>query len=173
LMKTEHQLDLPRRLQIEFSGVVQQHTDADGGEVGPKQLWRIFSAEYLAQSRLSLQGYRSVAPEGDETDRVEVDLAQDGAITSLTGGGNGPVAAFVAALRGAWIEVSVLDYAEHALSAGGDASAAAYTECKVGDEVRWGVGVDTNIVTASFKAVVCAVNRKAGAAATRASRAGS
>jgi 2-isopropylmalate synthase len=164
LMKTEHQLDLPRRLQIEFSGVVQQHTDAGGGEVSPEQLWRIFSAEYLADSGLRLQGHRSVTPEGDETDRVQVNLVRDGVVTSLTGSGNGPVAAFVAALRGAGIDVSVLDYAEHALSAGGDASAAAYTECKVGDEVRWGVGIDTNIVTASFKAVVCAVNRKAEAA---------
>ena len=170
LMKTEHQMDLPRRLQIELSGVVQQHTDSAGGEVDSDQLWQIFATEYLAPGKLTLRGYRSggraetVAVEsgatsGQPTDELSVDLADGDTVTTLVGSGNGPVAAFVDALGKLELDVRVLDYAEHALSAGGDASAAAYVECKVGDETCWGVGIDTNIVTASFKGVVSAVNR--------------
>jgi len=88
-----------------------------------------------------------------------VDITLDGSERTLTGTGNGPIAAFVQALGEVGIDVRVLDYAEHAMSAGGDAKAAAYVECAVGDRVLWGVGVDPNIVTASLKAVVSAVNR--------------
>ena len=161
ILKTEHQLDLPRRLQIEFSGVVQRVTDSEGGEVSPAEIWSIFTDEYLPNplapwGRLALHGHRNVA-NGADTLTVEVTL--DGERKTLTGTGNGPIAAFVQALDEIGIDVRVLDYAEHALSAGGDAKAAAYVECAVGDKVLWGVGVDPNIVTASLKAVVSAVNR--------------
>ncbi len=168
LMKTEHQLDLPRRLQIEFSRVVQERTDAAGGEVTAAEIFSIFSDEYLPSpsgtpdwGRFALRATRS-ASEVDGTDALEVDLLDSGRATTVSGTGNGPIAAFCAALAALAdrpVDVRVLDYAEHALSAGGDARAAAYVECAVGDRVLWGVGVDANITTASLKAVVSAVNR--------------
>ncbi|MDQ1644956.1 MAG: 2-isopropylmalate synthase [Cryptosporangiaceae bacterium] len=161
ILKTEQQLDLPRRLQMEFSGVVQRHTDSAGGEVTPAEIWAIFTDEYLPNpdapwGRLVLHGHRNIA---NGNDSLSVDVTLDGETRTLTGTGNGPIAAFVTALSEVGIDVRVLDYTEHALSAGGDAKAAAYVECAVGDRVLWGVGVDSNIVTASLKAVVSAVNR--------------
>ena len=160
IMKTEHQFDLPRRLQIEFSQVVQKITDNEGGEVSPEAMWSVFVDEYLPNSdapwgRLALRGYR-ILPDH----RVSVDVVLDGEGRTLEAEGNGPINAFVTALGEVGIPVRILDYAEHAMSAGGDAQAAAYTECAIdGEQVRWGIGVDTNIVTASLKAVVSAVNR--------------
>jgi 2-isopropylmalate synthase len=163
IMKTEYQLDLPRRLQIDFSGVVQRHTDTEGGEVSPEQIWEIFRDEYLPNpesswGRLSLRSHHTSSAV-DEKDQLDVAVLLDGAEVQLAGSGNGPIAAFVQALSTVGIDIRVLDYAEHALSAGGDAKAAAYLECAVGDRVLWGVGVDPNIVTASLKALVSAVNR--------------
>jgi 2-isopropylmalate synthase len=159
IMKTEHHLDLPRRLQIEFSGVVQRHTDDEGGEVSPEQMWEIFSGEYLrpASPRIEVTRYLTSTVDG------KVELVMSGAVHGrpgeLVGIGNGPIDAFVHALSNVDISVRVLDYAEHALSSGGDAQAAAYIECEVNGEVRWGVGVDPNIVTASLRALASAVNR--------------
>ncbi|MGH3416508.1 MAG: 2-isopropylmalate synthase [Actinocrinis sp.] len=163
IMKNDHQLDLPRRLQIEFSQVVQNKTDADGGEVSPAQIWEIFADEYLPVpsapwGRFALAGHRNEASE-DGKDVLSVDLVVDGAPQTVETSGNGPIDAFVSALSGFGVEMRFLDYAEHALSAGGDAKAAAYVECAIGDRLLWGVGVDANIVTASLKAVVSAVNR--------------
>jgi 2-isopropylmalate synthase len=157
IMKTEHHMDLPRRLQIEFSGVVQRHTDAEGGEVNPEQMWDIFSAEYLTPSRLDIGRYAVSTVDG----KVELSAigSIDGVERELVGLGNGPIDAFVHALSTVDISVRVLDYAEHALSSGGDAQAAAYVECEVDGQARWGVGVDPNIVTASLRAVTSAVNR--------------
>jgi 2-isopropylmalate synthase len=160
LMKTEHALDLPRRLQIEFSQVVQRVTDACGGEVTPEQLWQVFSAEYLdVATPLALVGHEAATEDGAV--RVRARVRVDGVEREVAGTGNGPIAAFVAALSAVGHEVRVLDYAEHALSAGGDARAAAYLEVAVGDRVFWGVGVDANIVTASLRAVLSALNRAA------------
>jgi len=159
LMKAEHNLDLPRRLQIEFSRVVQQHTDTEGGEVAPDALWEFFQAEYLGrESPLRLNSVHTSSAEG-EHDALTVNVYVDGERHTLTGQGNGPIAAFCDALESVGHAVRVLDYAEHALSSGGDAIAAAYVECEIGGQVRWGVGLDANIVTASLKAVVSAVNR--------------
>ncbi len=161
IMKEEHHLDLPRRLQIEFSGVVQRHTDDEGGEVGPGQMWDIFAAEYLVshqrQPKVQVVGYTAATVESKVELSVTVDV--DGRRHDLAGIGNGPIDAFVHALTGLNIPVRVLDYAEHALSSGGDAQAAAYVECEVADGVRWGVGMDQNIVTASLQAVASAVSR--------------
>ncbi len=161
LMKSEHHLDLPRRLQIEFSGVVQRRTDDEGGEVSAADLWAAFSDEYLptgsSWGRLSLRGTR--ASSSDAGDELSVDLVDAGTAISLEGRGNGPIAAFTSALAEIGVDVRVLDYHEHAMSAGGDATAAAYVECAVGGRVLWGVGIDPNIITASLKAVVSAVNR--------------
>ena len=161
VLKAEHKLDLPRRAQIEFSRVVQQRTDADGGEMTPEAIWEVFRSEYLdRESPLSLDSVHTSSAAG-EKDALTVNVAVEGEMRTLEGTGNGPIAAFVGALNELpqeW-DVRVLDYHEHALSSGGDALAAAYVECSVRDRIFWGVGVDANIVTASLKAVISAVNR--------------
>ena len=163
IMKTENQLDLPRRLQIEFSAVIQRHTDDEGGEVTAQQMWAAFSNEYLPDpeapwGRFALAGHEHTAS-GNGPDEIRVELVDRGVPTTVHGRGNGPIAAFVDALRSLDVDVRVLDYAEHALSSGGDARAASYVECAVGERVLWGVGIDENIVTASLRAIVSAVNR--------------
>ncbi|MET8338875.1 2-isopropylmalate synthase [Streptosporangium canum] len=163
IMKADHQLDLPRRLQIEFSRVVQARTDALGGEVNPAQMFEVFTDEYLPNptspwGRLGLLAHRTVS-RGDEKDAISVDLRVDGEIREIEGVGNGPISAFCDALAGIGIRVRVLDYAEHAMSAGTDAKAASYIECEIGGEALWGVGVDANTTTASLKAIISAVNR--------------
>jgi len=171
ILKSEHQLDLPRRLQIEFSGVVQKRTECEGGEISPAALWSAFRDEYLPVNaanadstntdqwgRFSLLSMRSDSAV-DGADTISVTLKDHGQEVTIEGSGNGPIAAFVSAISSLGVDVRVLDYAEHALSAGGDATAAAYVECAVGERVLWGVGLDANIVIASLKAVVSAVNR--------------
>jgi 2-isopropylmalate synthase len=173
ILKSEHKLDLPRRLQIEFSRSIQRHTDDEGGEMSPSQIWAAFRAEYLDRvTPLKLNSVHTSSAAG-EKDALEVNVYVDGELRSLSGTGNGPIAAFVDAIseladdevsRGSVLfenrnDIRVLDYHEHALSSGGDALAAAYVECAVGDQILWGVGVDANIVTASLKAVISAVNR--------------
>ncbi len=181
ILKAEHKLELPRRLQIEFSRVVQRHTDDQGGEMSPEAIWGSFRSEYLdRESPLKLNSVHTSAAAG-EKDALTVNVYVDGQMHALSGTGNGPIEAFVNAVndlvateqeagnpvyaeRG---DVRVLDYHEHAMSSGGDAIAAAYVECAVGDQVLWGVGLDPNIVTASLKAVISAINR-AGDARRRA-----
>jgi len=163
IMKSEHHLDLPRRLQIEFSHVVQSFTEGEGGEVGPDAMWGAFRSEYLpdagaAWGRLSLLAHRNTAVAGADDD-LAADIVFDDLPQTVSGRGNGPIAAFIDALKALQLDVRVLDYAEHALTAGQDSSAAAYVECAIGDTVLWGVGIDPNIVTASLRAVVSAVNR--------------
>jgi 2-isopropylmalate synthase len=159
IMKTEHALDLPRRLQIEFSQVIQARTDTQGGEVTPDAMWAAFEAEYLApRAPIGLDSHHTSSAEGVD-DELTIDVQVEGVRRRLQGRGNGPIAAFVDALSSIGYEVRVLDYAEHAMSSGGDARAAAYVECAIGERILWGVGIDANIVTASLKAVVSAVNR--------------
>jgi 2-isopropylmalate synthase len=159
IMKEEHHLDLPRRLQIEFSGVVQQFTDNEGGEVEPQRMWDIFAAEYLdpRDHGIALADYKTATIEGKV--EIEADVRTVDGHRTAVAIGNGPIDAYVNALQSFGIRVRVLDYAEHALSSGGDAQAAAYVECDVNGETVWGVGRDANIVTASIKAVTSAVNR--------------
>jgi len=163
ILKSDHQLDLPRRLQIEFSQVIQGKTEAEGGEVSPAQIWSIFADEYLPVAHDPWGRFRLIAHRNDSApnakDSLSVDLLVDGTRRAVEAVGNGPIDAFVAALTDLDVDVRVLDYAEHAMSAGGNAKAAAYVECAVGDKILWGVGVDANIVTASLNAVVSAVNR--------------
>ncbi len=161
IMKADHHLDLPRRLQIEFSRVVQARTDAEGGEVTPAQMWEAFAAEYLSAGPVTLQSHRTSSVV-DAKDAVTAEVSVDGQARQIEGVGNGPISAFCDALGSLGIEVRVLDYTEHALSAGSDAQAAAYVECEVGGQTGWGVGVDTNTVTASLRAVLSAVNRARG-----------
>lgn len=166
VLKAERKLDLPRRAQIEFSRVIQQRTDAEGGEITSGQIWDVFRDEYLDREvPLKLNSVHTSSAAG-EKDRLDVNVYVDGRLVSLSGEGNGPIAAFVAAINGLDhdFDVRVLDYHEHALSSGGDATAAAYVECAVAkdgeSQVLWGVGLDPNIVTASLKAVISAVNRR-------------
>jgi len=158
IMKSDHQMDLPRRLQIEFSRVIQARTDAEGGEVTPAQMWEAFSAEYLTPGRVALQAHHTSSAV-DAKDALTVEVSVDGVGRQIEGAGNGPISAFCDALGSIGVEVRVLDYTEHALSAGSDAQAAAFVECEVGEQVLWGVGIDTNTVTASLKAVLSAINR--------------
>ena len=159
ILKAEHRLDLPRRLQIEFSRVVQTRTDDEGGEISGDEIWSTFGAEYLdRRTPLALDSVHTSSAAG-ERDALTVKVYVDGEPHTLRGEGNGPIAAFVQAVNGIGYDVRVLDYAEHALSSGGDATAAAYVECAIGDQILWGVGLDPNIVTASLRAVVSALNR--------------
>jgi 2-isopropylmalate synthase len=161
IMKAEHHLDLPRRLQIEFSRVIQARTDAEGGEVTPAQLWEAFATEYLAAGSMELKAHHASSVV-DAKDVLTAEVGVDGHVRQVEGLGNGPISAFCDALGSLGIEVRVLDYTEHALSAGSDAQAAAYVECEVGGRTLWGVGIDTNTVTASLRAVLSAVNRAQG-----------
>jgi len=160
LMKAEHGLDLPRRLQIEFSRVIQDVAEAYGGEVTPEQMWDCFAVEYLRPGPVEIVGHQTTA-ESDENERLQVKLRLNGAERSAVGTGNGPIASFVDALASLGIDIRVLDYDEHAVGAGADARAASYIEAAVGDRVLWGVGIHPSIVTASLRAVAGAVNRAA------------
>ena len=163
IMKTEHQLDLPRKLQIEFSQVIQKVTDTEGGEVSPTAMWDIFKDEYLPNpqkpwGRFSLVSVaQDSAVDGDTT--LTATIKDNGKEFVIKGVGNGPIAAFCEALSTHGINLRVLDYHEHALASGGDAQAAAYLECSINSQTLWGVGIDPSIVTSSLKAIISAVNR--------------
>ncbi len=158
VMKAEHRLDLPRRLQIEFSRVIQAHTDSEGGEVTPAQMWDIFSAEYLAEGQVTLLGHQTSSVV-ESKHALTAEISVDGRTQPVEGVGNGPISAFCDALATIGIRARVLDYTEHALTEGTDAQAAAYVECDTAGGVFWGVGVDTNTATASMRAILSAINR--------------
>lgn len=170
LLGTTRKLELPRRLQIEFSRIVQRHTDTYGGEVDGARLWSIFADEYLPAAaapeadlsrwgRFELRGATLTSAGDDEDSTLTVTLVDGGAEKHLTAAGNGPLDAFVTALESTGLSVRILDYVEHALSEGRDAKAASYVECEVDGQVLWGVGIDPSITTSSFKAVISALNR--------------
>ncbi|MDY6871364.1 MAG: 2-isopropylmalate synthase [Actinomycetota bacterium] len=163
IMKADHGLVLPRRLQIEFSQAIQKITDGEGGEVSPKEMWDVFAEEYLSPVRpLERMRQKVDAAEVDGgTDTITAVVKVDGVEREIVGAGNGPLAAFCDALGAIGFDISVLDYFEHALSAGEEAQAAAYVEASVGGRTVWGVGIATSITTASLRAVVSAVNRAA------------
>ena len=165
LLKADHKLDLPRKLQIEFSGVVQAKTDAEGGEVTSEQIWEIFQDEYLPAAvadekwgRFELLSTRTASDMTGEV-RLDATLRDGDSIDGVSATGNGPIAAFLSIMESEGIAIRLFDYVEHALSAGGDALAAAYVELEVNGRTLWGVGIDADISTASLKAVVSAVNR--------------
>src|SRR5699024_8497572 len=162
IMKSDYGLQLPRRLQVEFSKLVQNVTESEGGEVTPKVMWDIFSLEYLDRispmERISQQLDPAETDDGEDT--IDAVVKWKGQNTEVSGSGNGPLAAFVAALNEMFDdEVRILDYSEHAMTAGDDATAAAYVEVQFGNRVFWGVGRAGSITTASLRAVVSAVNR--------------
>lgn len=165
LLKADHNLDLPRKLQIEFSRVVQNVTDAGGGEVTSEQLWEIFTDEYLPAvdaskkwGRFELKKLRTDS-DMDGVVNIEV-ILRDGAYeVALAGTGNGPISAFMNVLGQQGVQAELLDYVEHTLGASGDAQAAAYIELNVAGKNLWGIGIDGDIATASLKAIISAVNR--------------
>ncbi|WEH27318.1 2-isopropylmalate synthase [Streptomyces sp. AM 3-1-1] len=164
VLKNDHKLDLPRRMQIEFSRIIQARTDAEGGEVTPAEIWNVFQDEYLPNSanpwgRVQVRAGQTTAQTENGLDKLTVQAVVDGVDTELTGSGNGPISAFFDALQGVGIDARLLDYQEHTLSEGASAQAASYIECAVGDRVLWGIGIDANTTRASLKAVVSAVNR--------------
>ncbi len=165
LLKSDHNLDLPRKLQIEFSRVVQNVTDTSGREISSDEIWNIFTDEYLPASvedqkwgRFELKRMRT-ASEMDGVVSLEVVLRDGKAEAAAQGSGNGPISAFLDVLGQQGVQARLLDYVEHTLSAGGDAQAAAYIEMEVSGRTLWGVGIDGDIATASLKAIISAVNR--------------
>lgn len=165
LLRTEHGLDLPRRLQIEFSSIIQHITDSEGGEVSPEQLWDAFTDEYLPareeDKRWGYYSFRGVTQEsaGTGEDKITVELTVGDHTETVTGYGNGPIDGFVKALASKQVNLRILDYAEHALTEGDDSLAAAYVEAEIGDRIYWGVGIDGSITRASLSAIVSALNR--------------
>jgi 2-isopropylmalate synthase len=161
VMGTEHGLDLPRRLQVEFSKTVQAVTEASGTEIKPAEIWEVFEQTYLATGRLCLVGAEVTTERAADTHVTEVtaQLLLDGSHHSLVGKGNGPIDALVDALRQVGIELAVLDYHQHALTSGSGASAVAYVEAESHGVVAWGVGLDSSILDASLQAVASAANR--------------
>jgi 2-isopropylmalate synthase len=160
IMKEEHGLDLPRRLQIEFSKTIQTITEDSGTVIEPDEMWATFEGEYLpADPPVQLLSHETTT--GEKGAAVTAQLLVDGDHRTVTGRGNGPIAAFVAALQAdVGIDIDVHDYSEHAVGAGSDAVAVAYVETERDDgTVKWGVGMDESILTASLRAVVSAVNR--------------
>jgi len=165
LLKADHNLDLPRKLQIEFSRVVQNQTDTEGGEVSSAKLWDIFTDEYLPASdesqrwgRFELKRMRT-ASEMDGVVALDVVLRDGKTETEIHGTGNGPISAFINVIAQQGLAVRVLDYVEHTLSVGAEAQAAAYTELEVDGQTLWGVGIDGDIATASLKAIISGLNR--------------
>jgi 2-isopropylmalate synthase len=166
-LKTDHSLDLPRKLQIEFSRVVQNKTDQEGGEVSSAMLWDIFTDEYLPApaeraelkwGRFELKKMRTASDMDGSVD-LDIVLRDGSGELEAHGTGNGPISAFLYVLEKQGVNVRLLDYVEHTLSAGGDAHAAAYVELEVNGHTLWGVGIDGDISTASLKAVISSVNR--------------
>jgi 2-isopropylmalate synthase len=158
VMKTGHSLDLPRRMQIEFSKHIQVRTDEEGGEVSPSQIWETFRSEYLAGGSVALLDHQSSSV-ADGKEKLGAAISVDGQPHEIEGTGNGPISAFCAALASVGVDVRVLDYAEHALTEGTDAQAASYVEVETAGRVLWGVAIDTNTTTASMRAILSAVNR--------------
>jgi 2-isopropylmalate synthase len=156
VLKNDHHLDLPRRMQIEFSRVVQGIADGEGGEISPARIWSLFQGTYLNDGGLALTSYKHSS---DEQDRIEATVMWQGLQQVVVGTGNGPIAAFVHALSTLDLDVRVLDYSEHATGAGEEAQAASYLELAVGGQVLWGCGVHPSIVTSSLRAIVSGVNR--------------
>jgi len=157
VLQHDQHLDVPRRMQIEFSRLVQAVADGEGGEVAASQIWDLFRAAYLERHRpFELVSY---AVDSGDVDRIRAVVGIEGLEHEITGEGNGPIAALVHALAAIGVTAQVLDYHEHATSSGEEAQAAAYLEVAVGDTVRWGCGISPSITTASLEAMISAVNR--------------
>lgn len=163
IMSTYHGLDLPRKLQVEFSREIQKVTDVSGLEIDPQSIYKVFGEVYLDTAKpIKWVGNAMSATKGDGTTSLSAEVEIDGKHLRIEGSGNGPVSAFVDALASVEVRLDVVDYSEHSVSAGSNAKAVAYIETTgASDRPRWGVGIDSDIVTASLKALVSAANRHA------------
>ncbi|WP_348613910.1 2-isopropylmalate synthase [Kocuria rhizophila] len=165
LLKSEYGIDLPRRAQIEFSGAVQKYTETSGSEVSAQQLWKIFSDEYLpttdGTSRWGHYRITSISTHAEDEGGTVLEIGLDvgGEHRERTAQGTGPIDALINLFNQEGVDVRLLDYTEHTLSASANAQAASYVELAVGDRVLWGAGMDSNTTRASLKAVISAVNR--------------
>ena len=164
LLQQEYGLELPRRLQIEFSRAVQRMADATGREVAAADIHALFAREYLEQDTPYAYAAHRMTEDSAHGVQIELDVTRHHAPHTMQGKGNGPIDAFVNALG---LDIRVMDYHEHAIGRGADARAACYVELRVGSgQTLFGVGIDSNIVTASFRAVLSAVNRHLAIAGT-------
>jgi 2-isopropylmalate synthase len=162
VMQTEHGFALPRRLQVEFSKAIQHITEDSGTEIAPDVMWSAFEREYLlTESKFKLESHEMRSDSKGST-TISAQMLVDGKPRTLTGEGNGPIDAFVHALRNEFkVVFDVKDYVEHALSQGSEAMAVAYIEgADAEGNVRWGVGTDPSTITASLRAVLCAFERQ-------------
>jgi 2-isopropylmalate synthase len=166
IMKAEHGFDLPRRLQIEFSKTIQHITEDSGTEISPVIMWDAFRSEYLPEApSMHLDSHELKSDSTSGTTTITAQLKVGGERKTVVGQGNGPIDAFVNGLRsGLNFDLDVLDYTEHAMGSGADATAVAYVESTTSDgTVKWGVGSDPNIITASLRAVLAAAERQSTA----------
>ncbi|NDK30686.1 2-isopropylmalate synthase [Nesterenkonia haasae] len=165
VLKAERGIELPRRAQIEFSGVIQRRADVQGGEVTPAEIWQMFQDEYLPADDGDKQwghyrlGTVDTSSTADGEFSMDLELHTNGTLRRITGAGNGPIDSLLRILAAEGVDVRLLDYTEHAMSSGGDAQAASFVELAVGERVLWGVGIDYNTTLASLQAVFSAVNR--------------
>ena len=143
-------------MQIEFSRIVQEEADAFGGEIAPKRIWELYEQSYLSSGRLQLLRY---TVDSGMVDRITADISVDGVEHTVSGEGNGPIAALVHALASVDIDARVLDYHEHATSAGEEAQAASYLEVAIDGRILWGCGIHASITPASLYALVSAISR--------------
>ncbi|WP_347304850.1 2-isopropylmalate synthase [Corynebacterium sp. SA-MJD20WY100] len=161
IMKTDHGINMPRAMQGEFSAVVQEVTDSEGGEVNSKNMWDIFATEYLDRTtpleQVSTSIKNAETPDADTT--LNVDVIYNGEKKSITGTGNGPIAAYANALEALGIDFEVIEYSQQARTAGDDAEAACYVAADVNGSKIWGVGIAGSTTNASLRAMTSAVNR--------------
>jgi 2-isopropylmalate synthase len=169
-MSAEHGLDLPRRLQVEFSKTVQAVTEASGTEIKPAEIWDVFEQTYLSGDGLRLVSAEVTTERATDAHvtQVTAQIVLDGVHHSVMGMGNGPIDAFVNALKQVDIELAVLDYHQHALTSGSGASSVAYVEASSQDVTAWGVGIDSSILDASLQAVASVASRMRSSARERA-----
>jgi 2-isopropylmalate synthase len=163
IMKVEHGFDLPRRLQIEFSKTIQHITEDSGTEISPALMWETFQNEYLpARPQIVLVNHEIRSGGTGKLTSIAAEVSVDGKVMPVMGSGNGPIDAFVTALNAAFgTDIDVVDYAEHAMGAGKTATAVAYVESRTADgDIRWGIGTDPNILTASLNAVISSFMRQ-------------
>ena len=165
IMKTDHGINMPKAMQPEFSAVVQNITDSEGGEVNSKNMWDIFASTYLdLDTPLELGNYHIDAAEAEDQDtRVAATVTYEGTQREIEGAGNGPIAAFANALEQIGIDFEVQDYSQRARTAGDDADAACYIYADVDGTSAWGVGIAGSTTRASLEAIVSAVNRSTAA----------
>ena len=161
IMKAEHGLDLPRKLQIEFSRSIQAIAEDSGTEIEPKVMWDAFQTRYFQSENASLKLLDTDVNSHKGHTTITANISENGNDLSVTNTNGGPISAFMDALNTSFnTKYEVTDYSEHAIAAGTDATAAAYVEMTNGDvQILWGVGLDENILNASLKAVLCAFNR--------------